>query len=87
MGGGLGRCRLEGGRGRIRRGLGEGNRPVIGGGCVWLLLARVLMLNLWGLMLMILTRMSVRRLGCIARAVILATRVLHSRDLNERAGR
>jgi hypothetical protein len=88
MDGGLRRCSLEGRWGGIRRGLREGNRCVIGGGCrILLLLARVLMLNLWGLMLIILTRLSVRGLGCIARAVILATRVLHSRDLNEGAGR
>jgi hypothetical protein len=66
MNGGLGWRRLEGRWGRIRRGLGEGNSPGIGGGCVLLLLlARVLMLNRRGLMLIILT-VSVGRLRCIA---------------------
>ena len=52
-----------------------------------LLLARVLMLDRLGLLLIILTGMSVGLLRCVARAIIiLATRVLHSRDLNEGAG-
>ena len=84
---GLGRCRLEDRWGVVRRGLGEGNSPGIGGGCVLLLLlARVLMLDRLGLILIILTGMSgIGMLGSIACAVIiLATCVLHSRDLNGR---